>query len=64
MKLEIETYIESMDSIEDKLIMRLKYIDKWTDEKIGDELGYDRSTISKKIEKILCENKLSHKSHF
>ena len=64
MKLEIETYIESMVSIEDKLIMRLKYIDKWTDEKIGDELGYDRSTISKKIEKILRENKLSHKSHF
>ena len=63
MKLDIELFIESLTKIEDKAILRLKYIDKWTDERIGAELGYDRSTISKKIDKILTENQVSHKSH-
>lgn len=62
MKLDIEGYIESLDRIEDKAILRLKYIDKWTDEQIGAELGYDRSTISKKIDKILSEGEVSHNS--
>lgn len=62
MKLDIEMFIESLDSIEDKAIMRLKYIDKWTDERIGAELGYDRSTISKKIDKIIKKSELSHNS--
>lgn len=63
MKLDIEMFIESLDSIEDKAIMRLKYIDKWTDERIGTELGYDRSTISKKIDKIIVKSEHSHNSH-
>lgn len=63
MKLDIEMFIESLDSIEDKAIMRLKYIDKLTDERIGAELGYDRSTISKKIDRIIGKNELSHNSH-
>ncbi len=62
MKLDIEMFIESLDKIEDKAILRLKYIDKWTDERIGSELGYDRSTISKKIDKIITENEVSHNS--
>lgn len=63
MKLDIEMFIESLNEIEDKAIMRLKYIDKWTDERIGAELGYDRSTISKKIDKIIKQSELSHNSH-
>ena len=63
MKLDIELFIESLTKIEDKAILRLKYIDKWTDERIGAELGYDRSTIYKKIDKILTENQVSHNSH-
>lgn len=63
MKLDIEVFIESLANIEDKAIMRLKYIDKWTDERIGTELGYDRSTISKKIDKIIVKSELSHNSH-
>lgn len=63
MKLDIELFIESLESIEDKAIMRLKYIDKWTDERIGTELGYDRSTISKKIDRIIVKSELSHNSH-
>ncbi len=63
MKIDIEMFIERLDKIEDKAIMRLKYIDKWTDERIGAELGYDRSTISKKIDKIITKSELSHNSH-
>lgn len=63
MKFDIEMFIESLDRIEDKAIMRLKYIDKWTDERIGAELGYDRSTISKKIDKIIGKSEVSHNSH-
>ena len=63
MKLDIEAFIESLDDIEDKVILRLKYIDNWTYEHIGEELGYDRTTISKRIDKIIEKNKLSHNSH-
>ena len=63
MKLEIETFIESIESIEDRSILRLKYIDNWTYERIGAELGYDRTTISKRVEKIIKNNQLSHNSH-
>ena len=63
MKLDIEMFVESLEYVEDKAIMRVKYIDKWTDERIGSELGYDRSTISKKIDKIIKQSELSHNSH-
>lgn len=59
MKLDIEMFIENSDNlnIEEQTILRLKYIDRFTDEQIGSELGYDRSSISKKIDKIIekCE---------
>ncbi len=63
MKLDIEIFIESLDNLEERTILRLKYIDKWKDEKIGEKLGYDRSTISKKIDKIIRKSETSHKSH-
>lgn len=63
MKLDIEIFIESLDNIEDKVILRLKYIDNWTYERIGEELGYDRTTISKRIDKIIEKSELSHNSH-
>ncbi len=62
MQLDIECFIEKFDNIEDKTIFRLKYIDRYTDEQIGNELGFDRSTISKKIDKILEKEELSHNS--
>lgn len=62
MKLDIEIFIESLDNIEDKVILRLKYIDNWTYERIGEELGYDRTTISKRIDKIIEKSELSHNS--
>lgn len=55
MKLDIEKFLENTDvlTIEEQTILRLKYIDGYSFEKIGEELGYDRSTISKKMDKIL-----------
>lgn len=63
MKLDIEVFIDCLENIEDKAILRLKYIDNWTYERIGEELGYDRTTISKRIDKIIEKSELSHNSH-
>ena len=62
MQMDIECFIEEIENIEDKTILRLKYIDRLTDEQIGRELGYDRSSISKKIDKILEKAQVSHNS--
>ena len=48
-QLEIDFAIEEIEDIEIRQILQYKYIEKWTDAKIGKELGYDRSTITKKI---------------
>lgn len=65
MKIDIEMFVESTDVLllEESTILRLKYIDGYTDDQIGSELGYDRSTISKKIDKIIEKCELSHNSH-
>lgn len=69
MKLDIETFIFDNPglSIEEQTILRLKYVDEWTFEKIGEELGYDKSAISRKIDVILdrmetevTENEISY----
>jgi hypothetical protein len=62
MQMDIECFIEEIEDIEDKTILRLKYIDRLTDDQIGRELGYDRSSISKKIDKILGKAQVSHNS--
>lgn len=64
MKLGIELFIENAMSLslEEQTILRLKYVDGFTDGQIGQELGYDRSTISKKIDKIIEKYEVSHKS--
>lgn len=55
MKLDIESFVENTElfNLEERTIFRLKFIDDMKDREIGEELGYDRSTISKKIEDIL-----------
>lgn len=55
MKLDIESFIESSDllNLEERTIFRLKFIDEKKDREIGAELGYDRSTISKKIDDVI-----------
>jgi len=65
MKLDVELFIEGMlnKDLEIKTILSMKYINGLTDEQIGNQLGFERSTISKKIEKFFVENQLSHNSH-
>lgn len=55
MKLDIERFIfeSPVLSLEEQTIFRLKYIDGWSLEKIGEELGYDKSAISRKIDSVL-----------
>ena len=55
MKLDIESFVENSElfNLEERTIFRLKFIDDMKDREIGEELGYDRSTISKKIEDIV-----------
>lgn len=55
MKLDIERFIFDNDdlTLEEQTIFRLKYIDEWSLEKIGRELGYDKSVISRKIDNVI-----------
>lgn len=61
-ELEIDIAIEKIEDIELRQIFQYKYIEKLTDTKIGEILGYDRSTISKKLDRFF-ENQVSHNSH-
>lgn len=61
-ELEIDIAIEEIKNLEIKQILQYKYIEKRTDFEIGAELGYERSTISKKLDKFF-QNQHSHNSH-
>lgn len=62
LELEIDMAIERIEDIELRQIFQYKYIDRMTDKEVGDLLGYDRSTISKKLSKFF-ECQVSHNSH-
>lgn len=55
MKLDIEDFIENSNylTMEEQTIFRLKFIDRATLKVIGDELGYDKSVISRKIDDVI-----------
>lgn len=61
-RLEIDIAIENIEDMEMKQIFQYKYIERLDDAKIGNLLGYDRSTISKKLDRFF-ENQVSHNSH-
>lgn len=61
-ELDIDVAIESIEDLEMRQIFQYKYIERMTDTEIGKLLGYDRSTISKKLDRFF-ENQLSHNSH-
>lgn len=61
-KLDIDIAIENVDDLEMRQILEYKYIDRISDSKIADMLGYDRSTISKKLNRFF-EKQVSHNSH-
>jgi len=62
LKIDIDIAIEAIEDMEMRQIFQYKYIDEMSDAEIGETLGYDRSTISKKIDRFL-ENQVSHHSH-
>lgn len=50
MKLEIEGFLETLSDMEMKSILKMKYVDRKRDCDIARELGYERSTVTKKID--------------
>lgn len=54
--LEIERYIEDVDDVEIRNIMRYRYLDlmKWED--IGKKMFQDRTSVYKKMKRYLKEN--------
>lgn len=49
-RLYVDMFIESIEDLEIKEIVNLRYIDGKTLEQIGEELNYDKSSISKKLD--------------
>lgn len=62
-ELEIDIAIEEIEDMEIRQILEMKYIEKMKDYDIAEELGYERSTISKKIDRFFDSQEHSHNSH-
>ena len=58
--IKIESYIEKVEDTEIRQIMRYRFLDLLNWNEIGEEMNYDRTTISKKMRAYL---KHSHNSH-
>lgn len=54
--LAIERYIEDVEDVEIRNIMRYRYLDLMKWEEIAEKVFQDRTTISKKVRKYLKEN--------
>lgn len=63
-ELEIDLAIEEVSDMEIRQILEMKYIEKMKDYSIAEELGYERSTISKKLDRFFESQENSHNSHF
>ena len=55
--IEIERYIEEVDDVEIRSIMRYRYLDLMKWEEIGAKMFQERTTIYKKMKRYLKENK-------
>jgi hypothetical protein len=57
MKLEIECFLEKIppEEIEIKRILLMKYIERKTENEIAVELGYDRRSIGKKVDRFIIK---------
>lgn len=62
LKMDIDIAIEAIEDMEMRQIFQYRYIDEMTTMEIGELVGYDRSTISKKIDRFL-EKQVSPTSH-
>lgn len=52
---DVEAYIASIGNSEMRRILTMRFINNMNFEQIGRTLGYDRTSISKKIDKFLAE---------
>jgi hypothetical protein len=52
---DVEAYIASVNNSEMRRILTMRFIDNMNFEQIGKILGYDRTSISKKIDKFISE---------
>lgn len=57
----LERYISNIKDSETRLIFRLRHINGMTWEDIGEEMGYERTSVSKKHKRYLQQH--SHNSH-
>jgi len=62
---DAETFIDSVDDIDMRAILRSYYINGQTQEQIASSMHYDRSTVSKKLDRFWAELDAhdSHNSH-
>lgn len=54
--LEIERFIEQVEDVELRNIMRYRFLDLYTWDMIADLMYMDRSTVSKKVKRYLKED--------
>lgn len=60
--LAIERYIESVEDVEIRNIMRYRFLDLMKWEEIGEKLYQDRTWVAKKVRKYLNGEKKAHKA--
>ena len=54
--LRIESYIEKIEDSEMRQIMRYRFLDLFSWSRIGEEMNYERTTISKKLRNFIKNN--------
>lgn len=54
-KCELEKVINEIDDAEIRLILKLKFVDLWSWNRVALEMSYDRSTVYKKYKKFIGE---------
>ena len=59
---EVEEFIESIPDSLMRRIMRMRYIEGMTQEKIGEKIHMERSSVSKKIDNFINDSHNSQKS--
>lgn len=60
---QIEEFIESISDSLTRRILRMYYIDGYTQSQIANKINMERSTVSKKINSFLKVSHNSHNSH-
>lgn len=60
---KIERYINTIEDPEVRLILRLRCINNMNWDDIGDEVGMDRRTASRKYYRHIKESKVAHNAH-